>query len=287
MGLAGSQARLLLLTSRQSDVEGQLMRLANQKLLLARKSSDISNEYSNALSTKNLVWITSSGSEVNMNYNLIMRPNEANQASQYTLNNTSNGKVLLDSTYIQDLELPDSGRAGDLEARMGEVTFLEKTMNVSESVAQAYINAGSVSSDDENNNNASDTYEANYYLNLYDAINASGWQTNDNLDNPEYIQNQITNGNITLQTPDSTGQWNSVSSGDTACPYGTTTDDSAVAIEEAEYNSKKDALDYQEKQIDVQITNLDTERSAVTTEIDSVKKIIDDNVKRSFKMFQA
>lgn len=296
MGMAASQARLLLLTARKSDIESQLMFYANEKLDLTRQSSKIAQDYSEALDKQKIVWKNDSGDEVNLSYNLLMRANSQNEDSQYILTNTSNGKVMLDSTYLKTLGLDDAGSEGTLAARMNEATFLSKVMGISTATASAYLQSSStattVSTSDANGNNISDAKEANYYLNLYDAINQYGWESNDNLNSTAYIQNQVINGNITIkkQNDDSTsnnyGDWESVTDSSTDSPYSTETDDSADAEAEAIYNSKKNQIDYKEQGINLKVTNLDTERSAVDTEIDSVKKIIEKNIERSFKLFQ-
>lgn len=64
MGLAASQGRLLLLTSRKDDVEGQLMRIANQKLSLSRQAAKISQQYNNDLNAVKAVWTDANGNPV-------------------------------------------------------------------------------------------------------------------------------------------------------------------------------------------------------------------------------
>ena len=40
-----------------------------------------------------------------------------------------------------------------------------------------------------------------------------------------------------------------------------------------------------DKSFDLDLSKLETERNSLTTEYDSVKKVIDDNVKRTFGIF--
>ena len=45
------------------------------------------------------------------------------------------------------------------------------------------------------------------------------------------------------------------------------------------------AISNKEEQVDLRMNQLETEQSAITTELDSVKKIINDNVSSTFKIF--
>lgn len=505
MGLAASQARLLLLTARKDDVEAQLMSLSNARLSLTRESSEIADEYSNALNAQKLVWQANDGSDVDVTYNLLMRPNGSNDQDQYLLTNASNGKVILDDSYISTLGLNQVGGAGELANVMDKVGFLEKTMGIDEATATKYAKKGNSvlnkdfttnydddqiisdaglestyssniqltgvtntipdvntavskfqdtlngvsssldnaikkelegtlgytydseiqaaldfaktatynkfvygttdgsstgsaqinsvtdmshgnqsvdntdghqadgsneltycawrkyhggflgigsgygdtfgtvqvngaqlidtyltffddycslnfggstpsmvgpnttvrsgdggtgnatagidnaalknGSDDVNKDGISDAYEANFYLNMYDAINGAGWQDSSNIDNQSYLQSQILNGNVTLNKLEQNG-WHTVSSGDSGSPMTSETDDATANKAEAKYQAESDKIEYQEKQMDLKMNDLDSERSAIQTEMDSVQKLIDKNIERGFKLFQ-
>lgn len=517
MGLAASQCRLLLLTARKDDVEGQLMNFANQKLNLDRQAADISSAYSNALNTQKLVWQGDDGDDVDLSYGLLMKPNTTSETGQYLITNTANGKVMLDPEYINKTGLPSSGTIGDIAKTLTQKEFVQKMTGITDPIAPepvvvttpdpknatfttaysddsvfnkltnsgrtftdqweasgdghrdyrmsvryssssgsapvcfymgsdrgyassalssvvstvtsdtssavlsvlenkysssdysviegklesaataaaqktqsfysqqlsgyqsytgndgdnvitiqntrgtnqiwddthgkeefyvdvnqiaktylAYFDAacasinGDSSSDytsevgyrstnrdssggtgssckvdiptittttspsgstsdakaDDNNNNVSDSYEASFYANLYDAINYYGWQSSENADTKKYIQNMVLNGAVTIKKLSHDGSWSAVSSGDSDCPMSATTDTEGIAKAEADYDTAKAKIDSKEQQIDLLMKNLDAERAAMDTEIDSVQKIIDKNIERSFKMFQ-
>lgn len=523
MGLAASQCRLLLLTARKDDVEGQLMTFANQKLNLDRQAADISSAYSNALNAQKLVWKGDDGDDVDLSYGLLMKPNTTEETGQYLITNTANGKVMLDSDYINKTGLAASGSIGDIAKSMSQKEFIQKMTGITEPIAPAqpkpvvinkpdpdhakfttaysddsvfnrltssgrtftdmwdiqddnnryqasksyssssgsspvcfymgsnrgyaasslssmvstvtsdtssavisvlqnkysnsefsviesklesaasaaaqktqtffsqqmssnqaytgndgdnvvtisntrgtnqiwddthgeeefyvdvnqiaktflaYFDAacasinGDSSSDytsqvgyrttsrdsqggtgdscdviiptvpitvsgsgssssstsdasaDENHNDVSDSYEASYYANLYDAINYYGWQTNENVGTKKYIQNMVLNGGMTIKQLAHDGSWSAISSGDSDSPMSATTDTEGINKAEANYDAEKAKIDSKEQQIDLLMKNLDAERAAVDTEIDSVQKIIDKNIERSFKMFQ-
>ena len=56
---------------------------------------------------------------------------------------------------------------------------------------------------------------------------------------------------------------------------------------ELKYKLITERLAAQDKIYDLQLKNIDTEHNACQTEIDSVKKVIDKNIERSFKIFDA
>ena len=74
---------------------------------------------------------------------------------------------------------------------------------------------------------------------------------------------------------------------DTYVSYTTTTtiDKSALAKAEAEYEHKTKQIDQKDKKFDMDLSKLETERTALTTEYESVKKVISDNIERTFGIF--
>ncbi len=60
-----------------------------------------------------------------------------------------------------------------------------------------------------------------------------------------------------------------------------------MAIAEQVYQNRMDKIQSQDKQIDLQLNKLESEHNALSTEYDSVKKIISQNVEKSFNVFNA
>ena len=69
--------------------------------------------------------------------------------------------------------------------------------------------------------------------------------------------------------------------------YTTTTqiDSKALAKAEAKYEHDLKVIDKKDKQYDLSLSKLETERTALTTEHDSIKKVIEDNIQRTFGIF--
>ena len=76
-------------------------------------------------------------------------------------------------------------------------------------------------------------------------------------------------------------------SSDSYLSYTTTTtmDKTALAKAEAEYEHKTKQINQKDKKFDNDLSKLETERTALTTEYDSVKKVISDNIERTFGIF--
>lgn len=110
MGLAASQCRFLMLTSRESDVEAKLMALSNQQMALTNKATKLSMDYSKALSAQDVFFNDSL-----VSYKNIMNPNMVQNASgvipQYIFK-TAKGAVILSQAKAITCGLMDEIRGG-------------------------------------------------------------------------------------------------------------------------------------------------------------------------------
>ena len=50
-------------------------------------------------------------------------------------------------------------------------------------------------------------------------------------------------------------------------------------------NAKTSIIQQEDQQLELRLKQLDTEQSALSTEMEAVKKVVDDNVESSFKTF--
>ena len=62
---------------------------------------------------------------------------------------------------------------------------------------------------------------------------------------------------------------------------------SKMAIAEQVYNTHMDRIESEDKRFDMQLTKLESEHTALTTEYESVSKVISKNVEKSFNIFNA
>lgn len=135
MGMAASQARLLMITARKDDVELNMQRISNDKLLLSRKSTEISENYANALNETKLVWETNMDTEADLTYDLLMRPNTGIDG-QYMITNAY-GQVMLDDEYANIFDssgTKTSGNAGSVTCAQ----FVAANLGCTEEAAKTY-----------------------------------------------------------------------------------------------------------------------------------------------------
>lgn len=145
----------------------------------------------------------------------------------------------------------------------------------------------------------------NYYVDLYKKIQAAGGNcisiedynegnaNSDAANDSDWLQNMIQCGKITIDIVNKDNKTGEITysgtspSSDTYLEYTTTTtiDKSALAKAEAEYEHATKEIDQKDKKYDMDLSKLETERTALTTEYDSVKKVIQDNIERTFGIF--
>ncbi len=125
-----------------------------------------------------------------------------------------------------------------------------------------------------------------YWLKIYNQIADKGLQFNSQLSNKDYVQQQMIYGNVVLNELKGYSSTATVSINDENSPMYVEADEEAIEAENRRYEQEKDALDYKETLMDTMLEDLDAEREAINTEKDSVKKIIDNNIKK-FKIFDA
>ena len=152
-----------------------------------------------------------------------------------------------------------------------------------------------------------------YYTNEADLLHSM--QTNDNylrpIDDQEklayynasYIQKRIEETNKALIETDANGRFKSVKFDDDSIVYSlnteTVTDEAAYqdAMNEYNYkvqqyektiadiNAKTSIIQEEDRTLELRLKQLDTEQNALATEMDAVKKVIKDNVEKTFKTF--
>ena len=130
----------------------------------------------------------------------------------------------------------------------------------------------------------------NYYKNIFNQMRETGYTTTPNetnLKENSWLVNQLKAGELVL------AYYSTVEKGF----VNTTLDDdesivekedsSAMAIAEQEYQARMDKIESQDKQFDLQLNKLSTEHNELQTEYDAVKKVISNNVEKSFNIFNA
>lgn len=109
-------------------------------------------------------------------------------------------------------------------------------------------------------------------------------------DGPNYLQDCLRNGKYLVekcdpnQNVDEGYKWSSISWDATANisdAYYTDNDDAA----KAKYDRLQNQIQAQDKKLELELDNIETQRNAVTTEIDSVEKVISEDIEKTFNAF--
>jgi len=142
-----------------------------------------------------------------------------------------------------------------------------------------------------------------YYCNIYNQIQTCGdcvsineyngvLKDGDAATNSDFLKEKIESGEFTIETVKDnrdgtvTMQGTSTSSDDKLGLTATTEiDNKALKKAEAKYEKSLKDIDRKDKAYDMTLSKLETERTALTTEYDSVKKVIQDNIDRTFGIF--
>lgn len=138
-----------------------------------------------------------------------------------------------------------------------------------------------------------------YYTKTFNEILKSGGVTwgagkgykeisNEAANSSKWLQAQIEAGVLYLYTDkDKDGTFENVSwdSGDSTITEKD--DEKGVAKAKAEYDATINDIKVKETKLDLELKNIDTEHSAIQSEIESVKKVIDKNIERTLKILAA
>ena len=141
-----------------------------------------------------------------------------------------------------------------------------------------------------------------YYVSIYNQIKANGGQTisinsfdgfdGDAANDSEWLTTMIQCGQISISIigEDDKGDMKfgaTSPSSDTSLSYNTTStiDSTAVKKAEAEYEHKLSEIQRKDKKFDLELSKLETERDALDKQREGLKKVIKDNVERTFGIF--
>ena len=138
--------------------------------------------------------------------------------------------------------------------------------------------------------------EFNYYANLWLAIDQAGGcqvvepQYESGEEGNQWFNNMVEAGQVTIQVFDSTGgknQWTdtSVATSTNQNYLQEMQDDKDLKKAEAEYEHELDIINRKDTKFDTELSKLETQRTAITTEIESIKQVKNDNIDRTFGIF--
>ena len=115
----------------------------------------------------------------------------------------------------------------------------------------------------------------------------------DAANNEEWLSAMIQSGEFSIEIVDKDKKTGIIDlkgtspSSDISLSFSTTTeiDSRAMKKAEAKYEKTLKDIDAKDKRFDLSLSKLETERSALTTQYESIKKVIDENIERTFGIF--
>ena len=363
MGLAASQARLLLLTARKSDLEYRAQCITNTEMVLAMQTEQVAREYSNKISNTALFFnVGGMGSEgkaltakdidsiFDGAYVLYINGqpwhySESNKLStslkpfngfDYTndelkkllntgiaeIRDPKTGKSLnvfdnpdlpaalyvpaqhreVDSslnpnfsinTPINDKEvvydMDDVKKSSNRDVRISSGVMADYLSEIKNGTFDLFVNGEKIRPDLIRDDLSFGVVEGVSSKKVIDGIfigQKVDWQKIDegsvsrkNYSALELIE-MINNGVAEIRN--AKGEVVSLS-GNTSFTESYYTDDDAAA--EAEYKRKTASIQVKEKRLQMELNQIEAQQKACDTEIDSVKKVMDKNIERTFKVF--
>ena len=294
MGMAASQARLLCITARIHDVEHQAQAIQNAKLQLGIQSDRVYNEYVAALDATTMTVKTfdpnsAQSATVAATFNNLCSRNRAYVAGGVNYAIHVNGWLLVED---------------EIEEKYQKAMELSIDNAHDFAIYMLYDEKPSSTPPPRPNPDPEHVDMYNYFKSIFNQIQASGGcvsiadygdkAANDS----EWLKKMIESGVFTISTveeidEDDDGEkdyakFRATSPGsDTNLAYTTTTevDNTALKKAEAKYENDMRKINQKDKQFDLDLSKLETERSALTTQYDSIKKVIEDNIERTFGIF--
>ena len=178
-----------------------------------------------------------------------------------------------------------------LRAEIYELMRLDKSQDKETSLSNRTYISGFPDSYDETMSN-----KFQYYLRMFEGIVESGgcvsvfdYADEGNTDN-EWFTNMIKSGSVILNMynnngPDKGWTETSIATSTNENYLKEANDDLRIKKAEAKYEHELNQIKRKDSQYDRDLQNLETERTALKTEMDSIKKVKDDNIERTFGMF--
>ena len=134
-----------------------------------------------------------------------------------------------------------------------------------------------------------------HYERLFEEMEKNGYRVidNANLNDSKWLYNQLESGNIFI------AEWKSGVNSDGSQGFEkiswtsgnagllVKSDNRSTAIAEAEYETEMSKIKSKDQRFDMELKQIDIEHNAVQTQMESVQKVINKNIERSFKIFEA
>lgn len=293
MGMSASQARFLELTARKSNVEYQAQRINFERLQLAEKQSEVSRKYNEAISNQKLVFSYNTGEGISKvditykNYKNYMNQQldgiKTTQQKMFLVSSSGNKIITANEedmkTIIDNNKTRYSGTRNEVLAAKEEYAKKQAEGEPISARIKALSQIELPEKDDDDK----------VYSIVTNDFEPSDFIIVDDLDDVDNFQNAISEGIYLFATY-------GVEEGDSEARFKTTNIDSTSTIEkeydktddkaaQAEYDYAMNQIQIKDKKLELELNKLNSEREALSTEMESVEKVLKDNVDSTFKVF--
>lgn len=271
MGLAASQCRILYLTARQSDVEYDMMAIAEQQQRLTAETTQIALEYARATDDQNIqLRVANAADASGFVYENITYAN-LRDAGYYLVSSNK------DIVYVK-------GEKTTNEAGEEVMNWEVPTDENGNPISSVYTVKGSGMTDSEGNSyeNPDNLDNGDYilvgdkYYRLQDALPY--------IKNYKLINNKIAEGAIEfaeLSAAEAKRYPYYQAIEDMRVTFDTSNDNAAYA----KYTSAMQRINAKDKELETELKLLETEQTAITKELESIGSVIKDNVDKSYGIF--
>ncbi len=279
MGLSASQARLLNLTARMHDIEYKAQNLEAQKLQMANESTQVYQEYENALN-KQKVQFKQIGADGSANY--------VDASISTLLQNGYQIKILsgndwydynsINNTTAQTTNTKDKWQTYESEITEVTVTALGAAKKAGETVTEKGVTyklaepaaAGATTVKGYKQKTATQAVQ--------DKLAKIDFTKT------EVLRNLVEAGFIVFEKPNSDGTFAQVNIA-TDTSLQEVSDETELKKAEAKYEADMRKINAKDKKFDTDLAAMEQERNAIKTEMDTLKSVAKDNVDRTFKLF--
>ena len=290
MGLAASQARLLLLTARKSDLEYRAQMISQRKICLAMETEQLAMNYSDALNNRTMklsIWASANAStktQVDLTYDNLT--SGLNGGSVYMVTNTATGKIVCNNVEKDVYKFVNIEKYGGKFDEQGNqvwpenMTDEQKQLKADFDTAVAKMKAQMEPLKGLNNSGYFQDLLQSGCLSIQrqvlteafvPVLDANGEQVKDEQDNPK------TKKVVSID-------WEPVllAGMDDVSSELYRDDDQAA---QAEYEHKSLLIQSQDKQLDVELKQIETQLEACKNEKESVQKLVKERAGQEFKVF--
>lgn len=299
MGLSANQARFLELTARRGDIEFEAQKINYELLRLTEIGSQASKKYQEAMNNRKLMFSYNNGQgleSVEVSYsnykNYMNQQLEGLVTSQdkYYLVSSSGNKLIVSSEEERDemiernktrIPLDDINNAknkyNEAVSQGTEGDLDQYTLSL------AQIDLTSFQREIETDENGN---QVEYYVTK--EFEESDFIIVEDLDDADTFQNAIREGiyyfakyvenETTNEMEFKIQDWSTLGGGAISDELDTSDD----AAAQAEFEATQDKIQRINKRLDLRLDQLDAEREAIQNELESLEKVIDDNIESSY-----